>query len=54
MWDMRDILGQAVNVIGDFFQTKGSCDLRSQWGQKYIFLNNLRTKRRFDVGVAPL
>ena len=41
-FDTFDILGQDVNGVGDYFQTKTSCDLRSALGQNIHFINNLR------------
>ena len=41
-FDTFDILGQDVNGVGDYFQTKMACDPRSALGQKVHSINNLR------------
>ena len=41
-FDTFDILGQDVNGVADYFQTKTSCDPRLALGQKVHSINNLR------------
>ena len=49
-----DILGQDVNGVGEYFQTKRSCDPRSTWGQKVHFYQKLEIEMWRGLGVAPL
>ena len=48
--DRFDILGQAVNGIWEYFQTKWSCAARSTWGQKVHFYQKLEIE--MSDGVA--
>ena len=45
------VLGQDVNGVGEYFETKRSCDQRSSWGQIVCFFitRELKVSLRWEL-----